>query len=816
MSCKKNESISLRRRSFLKTGAASLVPGLWGLELIGSSSANAQNGVEHSPQLAEYVYSGVCRGNCAGTCFLNVHVRDGKVVQTSARSFPEPEYNRICIKGLTHSHRIYHAERLKYPLKRVGERGEGKWQRISWDEAITTIAGRWKGYEKDFGVASNALYIGSGQFGVVGGAAFGAAVYRFLNVLGFTQIAACVDAAVSPGIDHLVGKGVLMTANEGKDLLNAKTIFVWGANPVNSQQQNTHFLLEAKEKGTKLVVIDPVFTATAAKADMYVPIKPGTDAALAMAIMNIVVRENWLDLDFIHKSGVVYLVKESTGKYLRLSDIDSSVLPESKEDIPIVRDESGQFGPLETIAHPLREGRFEVNGHQVTTAFTLLLEAIAPYTAEKAAEICNLPVQQIEELAKLYATNKPSTVYTFYGMDHWYFGHHPYKAIVTLAILTGNIGKKGAYAGINELLGLGVINMKPSSPEGAPRSAMYLPIVDLPEILAKKRYGDRDVTLKSLYITHADLLGNSANRRSVLKLLSEVEFIVATDMNMNETAKHADILLPVAHWFEQEDIAGNFGTTPYFTYQEKCIDPLYECKTDYEIYRLLTQAMGKQELFSLSESEYLSEWLDSDGARKVNLTFERLKKEKALRAIPEDYVFGKDGKFATPSGRAEIYRESFKPRFLSGGSIDFSKEALPYWEPPREGWHGHDLAKKYPFILLNVHPKWRTHTQWWDVDVMKELDREPTMHINPIDAQQYDIQEGDIVKIFNDRGFVVMKTNINDGMQPGCISVPKGWQKHQFIDGHYQDLTSNVNHPMTANSAFFDVLVAIEKVRDGE
>lgn len=144
--------------------------------------------------------------------------------------------------------------------------------------------------------------------------------------------------------------------------------------------------------------------------------------------------------------------------------------------------------------------------------------------------------------------------------------------------------------------------------------------------------------------------------------------------------------------------------------------------------------------------------------------------------------------------------------------FDAAKDRLPYWEKPNEAWHDLPVRSKYPFTIISDHSRYRTHTQWWDVPALLELDPEPFVKINAQDAAKYGIKTGDKVKIFNDRGYVVMKAHLNNGVQPGVLTAPKGWEKQQYIDGHFSDLTSRVVNKICANSAFFDVAVAIEKL----
>ena len=766
-----------------------------------------------NPMIEEHVYCGVCRGNCTGGCFLNVHVRDGKVVRTSAKDMPDTRYNRTCIKGLTHPYRMYNADRLKYPLRRVGERGAGQWEQITWDEAIKEITDKWKAYQSEFGTESVAFFKGSGNYAVASGEAMGSASNRLVNTIGASTISSDTDVAGMQGHFINLGSGLMTTGNEPADLLNAKTIMVWGANPVNSQQQTTHFILEAQERGAKLIVIDPAFSGTAAKADIFVPIRAGSDAVLAFAMMNIVLKNDWVDWNFVkNHTDAPMLVKAEDKKYLRISDVRE--LGAEEVDAPVVMGVDGNVDIPANILDPVVHGTFEINGHSVTTVFDLMVDSIAEYTPEKAATICNISVEQIKEITEIYAKQTPSTIYTYFGLDHYVNGHYNLRAVAVLAELTGNLGKPGAFCGNQESVCGNFINfMTPYTVAGAIPSTRSVPILKLLETLENGEFAGQPITIKALYNTNSNILGNMIERKKNLECFNKIEFIVVADMNMNETAQYADIVLPVAHWFEVDDAFGNWHAHPYTLLQEKAVEPPYECKSDYEIYQLLMEGMGYPNAYNPDPMEFVREWLDTDGARAVGLTVEALKEKKAIRYTPtEHHIHGEGGAFPTAIGRALFYNESPAVAIDYGQSWNPDHERLPYWEPPHEAWYENPLHEKYPFHVQNVHPKWRTHSQWWDVSVLKEVSGEPTMHINTVDADAKGIQTGDIVKIFNDRGYVVMKAEINNGVQPGTITIPKGWEKQQFIDGHYQDLTSKVMNPMINNSAYFDVLADIEKV----
>ena len=790
----------ISRRSFLK-GSLAAAAAMSASSAMAFAEDKAAEATAAAAQ--EQVFCGSCRGNCAGQCFLNIHVRDGKVVRTSARDLPDPQYNRICIKGLTQPYRIYGKDRLKYPLRRVGERGAGEWEQISWDEAITEITDKWKGYQAEFGKDSVGVFFGSGNYAAANGSDIAAARGRFQNALGLSTVNPSVDAALPAGIQPVLGSlGTLTGGNEAKDLLNAKTILVWGANPVNSQQQTTHFLLEARDNGTKVIVIDPIFTGMAAKADMHVQVQAGTDAVLAYAMLNVILENDLVDWDFVKKStDMGMLVKADTKQYLRLSDVRA--LAEGEADAPVMMNQDGTYDVYTNVADPMLHGTFEVNGVSVTTVFDTIVEAVKPYTVEYAEKVTKVPAAQIEEVAKLYATNTPSTIYCYFGMDHYVNGHYGYRAVGMLAAITGNTGKPGAYCGMNESMGINFLNFLAQYPADAIPSAQNISVNVLDEVLETGMMGGVPTTLKSLYVAHGNMLGNSGDRQQILKAVSMIDFMVVADMSMTETAQYADILLPVAHWFEVEDATFTFGSHPYVMLQEKAVEPLYECKGDFEIFKLLAKAMGSTAFDNMETADYLRLWMDTDGARAVGLTYEALKEKKAIKFVPGDnYVENANGVWATATGKCQFYNEAAAPAHNLGLEFNADHERLPYWEPPMEATY--DGNAEYPFHYMQLHAKWRTHTQWFDVPVLEEVSGKPTLHMNPADAQAKGFAEGDLVKAYNERGYVVMPLVVNPGVPQGMVTVPHGFEKGQFIEGHYQDLTLNVMHAMCVNTGYFD------------
>lgn len=805
---------SFGRRTFLKGTAATL-----GIAALTATGCAPQDEISKSdkPQEApeEQFFSGVCRGNCFGGCALKIKVREGKVVATTAAEVPDERYRHICQKGHSHLHRIYDPNRVKTPLRRVGERGSGEWEEITWDEAVQEITTKWKQYQAESGNESIAFLSGAGNQGLSAVQYTG----RLRKLMGGTTINSCYDGAYFYGNGRAEGVGEGYNTNEITDLLNAKSIFLWGTNPSEAQPRNWHFIMDAKAAGAKLVCIDPNWTVTASRSDLHVPLRPGTDNALIMAMMNVIVENNWIDVDFIKKGTVgPFLVKESDGKFLRQSDL--GLAPAGKDDKFIVRDADGNIGTPDEISDPVIEGSFEIEGHAVTCAYTLLIEAISPWTVQRASELCDVPEDTIRELAEIYTQNAPSSIYQGFGPDHYVNGHEVYFTLCAMAAISGNLSKLGASCGYCWEYG-GYMNfVKTTKMDPDPslvKPSRVIPSGRLNDAVNNKELAGKPINLRSLYIWCGNPVGNQTERQSWLDTFSKLDLIVVTDMMLGDTAMYADIVLPVTHWFELNEIMPQ--TSAYLLLQEKAIDPLYEAKTDVEIINMIGNAMGFEGQFEYTNEEYLADALDNPSAQSKGVTWEKLKEEKIIRAYSADpYIHAENGVFPTPTKREQFYQEAPTPYVDYGQQIDVEKERLPYWEPPFEAWpetvggfEATEASKKYPIIFNTERNKMKVHTMWGRAPWLLELYPEPVIRINPVDADPRGIKDGDYVRAFNDRGEAVFKAQINPGIRPGMVVAPKGWEKDQFQKGHYSDLTSRVFNEACPNNCYFDALIEIEK-----
>lgn len=817
------------RRSFIKGAAALTATGA----LVGCSP-QTQNLEKAEPQKEvpeTQIFSGVCRGNCFGGCFLNVHVRDGQMVRTTARDMIDGSYNRICSKGLSHMGRVYSANRIQYPMKRVGERGEGKFERISWDEAVNIIAEKWKGYAEEFGPESVSLISQSGNLSF-GGGVFGIGSYlsRFASIMGMSRVNGNLDWALQTAlIIGFGGQANFGSSNEPTDFKNASTIICWGSNPAVSQLHNMHFILEAKEQGTKFIVIDPVYNMTAAKADQYIPIKATTDAALAMGIINEIFANGWEDVDFLCDHTEAALLIKEDGSLLKMSDLGVEAAkgePDPTTGEPTIIDpyvvwdeDANKAVVLDEAKKPAMTGVADVNGIAVKTTLDNLKATAAEYTPEKVEEMTGVPAATVKELAEVYTQNGPVTTYTHYGMDHYDNGHYAIWSVLALGMVSGNIGKKGASTGPTGMNVGGFTNIACSfaaaDSKGNPclGSTRSYNLDLMNDVLDTGEYNGEKITVKSLYITLANPVSVYAQQGYIEEAFSKIDFIVVADQSMTDTAKWADILLPAADWYEQSDMYAACGTQPYLVWADKAMEPLYESKSDFDIYKMIVEKMGYGEFWGWKTNEdALAEVLDSDALREMGITFDKLKEEKVMRILPGDpYRPYEGGAFNTPTARGRFYQETPFADTV-GQEVDVEKERVPHHEPSLEADEVSVVRKDHPFHLLSDHMRTRTHTQWWDVEVLSEVETTPVVKMNPEDAAELGIAAGDQVKVYNDRGFCILEAVLNAGLPRKTASVPRGFQRSEFIDGHLASLPIMKFNQTCANQPFNDVAVAIEKM----
>ena len=759
----------------------------------------------------DVLYPGACSGNCGGGCWLNVHVRDGQVVRTSARDFPNTAYNRICPRGATHVGRIYSAKRLLYPMKRVGARGSGQFERISWDEAINTVTTNWKSITEKYGPQGFGIEWGSGNYQLVHGTCNGvSSLWRLMNMTGASEVPLDVDAGVGFGTSH--AHGGLSTVNGPMDIPNAKTIISWGCNPGNALPQIMHFFLERKDAGVKYVVIDPLFDANASRADMWVPVQAGTDGALALGILNELFKNKWVSEDIIkNMTNCPFLVK-ADGTFVRMSD--AGVAPAEGETSPIalLDADTNKLVPFSETTNPVYTGVSNVNGIAVRTAYDIFMESVNKYPAEEASKLCGVSVADIKELARIYHEDGPVRTEMMLGMNHYRNAHYASWPMVLIPMFTGNIGVKGGGCGMLEeyLPQLTLPNYGALYPAGAPGPGRHIPVPNILEATQGGLQGD-GIPLKGLFIHGSNPASTFAEHDNTMAWMNNLDFLVVSDMYMTETMSMADIILPAAHWFEKEDLSYLFSTHPYLAWNAKAIEPQGEAKADFEILGLIAKGLGLGDMWPKTSRDYMNEVLGSDYYAAMGITTDNLEQQGAMSLRPgsEDYVASTTT--ALETGRWYVYQEAVMKSYYYYTDIDESLEHVPQFvEGTFMGQHT-DHRAKYPFHAMGEKMRTHTHSQWSECALVREYEAGPVARINPNDAAELGIKEGDNVKLSNEFGHVVMKAALSASVPPKTIVSGRSWNKEDFIDGHFAAICSIGFNQVCANQAFNDASVVLEK-----
>lgn len=753
----------------------------------------------------DFVYT-VCQGTgCHDHCVLKTYVADGKITHTERVVLPPPEGDRpgICQKGIMAAKLPYSPERIKYPMKRVGERGEGKFERISWEQAMDEIGARLREYRDTYGPESiGVLMFPCGMAPVFG--LWQSLATRFLNVFGGTYL---MGTTIDTGpffADFIDFGSSWYYLRYDKSLLSKSNyIILWGAEPITTRPATgPRWIVEAQERGVKVVSVGLTFDPTAAKADWFIKVKPGSDAALALAMARYIIDEGLYDEEFLNKHTVApFLVREDTGQFLRESDIEEGGDAEkyvilSKIPAKPMAVEAHSFEYPEGIVPDLT-AKIMVRGIPCKTAFVKLRESLEDYTLEGQEKITGVPAEWAKKLADEYVSNKPATIWYDWGLGRYYNGQRACRALNLLAALSGNLGLPGG-------------RIIPATYGAAPGIYSW----DIPYNDMAILFPDGFEAAKSKWMYHADaieavqtgkphplkailhvagnVLHSLPSRHEWQKLFSNVELLVTYEIRMTDTAMWADYILPDLSVFERYDLVSPAAYN-HLILQQPAIAPIGEGKPPAEFWKEIAKQLGLEKYFDKTTEEWIDLWLKSEHPSiadiKPPVTFARLNKEKAIRAnVPQepfDPFYTLD--FLTPSGRVEIYCEEL-------ASIG---EAVPrYIEPYVRG----PKSKEYPLQFYSARSRFFMQTQFRELPELAKLAGEgPTLRINPVDAAPRGIKNGDIVEVFNQRGKMKVKAVLSECIPPGTVHVWYGWRKKDYIEGAHNLLLTPHSTPETAD-----------------
>lgn len=755
--------------------------------------------------------------NCDGACGHQVKVVDGRIRLVTSAAFTAktiggqaaPKFDpRICLRGVSQIQNTYSPDRVKYPYKRVGARGSGRWERISWEEATSTIAEQFKAIQAKHGKKSVWIAPYTGSLAIIEGVV--GAGFRFASAIGASagdfEGDNEGDSASPAGWNYLLADpdataGGIFDGHEMTDFLNSKVIVLWANNVAETSLPDWRIIADAQKQGATVVSIDPRYTPTSARSDVWLPIRPGADSALIDGVMNYVLQRKLYDAAYLRAYTVApFLVDAATKKFRRQG-----------KSYLVVDAADGAVKPVEKAKDPDLFG--ETDG--ASSALKLLKDEMAQYTPEKVASMTDLEPRQVVQLAELWTKNSPVGVRTGFAISHWYRGDLTMQALLTLQALTGNIGNHGG--GVTTFAGGLTTTAFDLGNWWAPKGTEMFTVLE-PMEACDAMLKDKPYPVRAAWFMVDNFAQQMSDRNQVVKALKSLDFLVVSDYVLSATADLADIVLPACTYLEKSDLlsSNNF----YLQYMPKVVDPLWESKSDLEAITLVAQKMGVGQYFDKSADDYLKEILHigdpkADG-NVVGLTWEQLTTSAPHLNTPTmPYVPFSDKKFPTKSGRIEFYVEMLIPY----------DQQLPGFKEPIEATPTNPLFKKYPLTFLSTHTRFRTHSQFVNLPWLKEVNNggQGFLEINPADAKPRGIADGDVVKVFNDRGFMKVHARLTEGIKPGVVNCYQGgWDtikvKH-YVEGHPNNLTHQIANPaqsvipnFRSNAAYYDCLVQVEGV----
>lgn len=622
------------------------------------------------------------------------------------------------------------------------------------------------------------------------GATFGGTTYITEGLMG--------DHGASMGMRLVYGQE--RGGHDTRDYMNSKLIIMWGRNLADTHTSDLRYLIKARENGAKVIVIDPRQSSTAAVADQWIPIRPQTDPALALGMMNYMISRNLHDVAWLKANSCApLLVRDDNGQYLRINGSYAIWDNNSNSIVPM-----GMMG-----ADPVITGNYTgPDGVSCHPSFVDLAKEAAKYSIKVTAEICGLEERTVEQLAHEYATMKPAGIRMGQGMQRVYNSFAPFRAVATLAAVAGYIGvpgggasHMGGTASINPIPGVNVPDFnfaEWSNTGGAPfiqekSSNLY----------NKMENGD----IKFLWIGVSNFINQSPDANRVIKdLLPKVPFIVHVDPYWTWTGKYADLVLPgKTHW-EVWDI---LVRSPWVMLDQPAIATMGQSKSDCEICTDVAKRIGLGHLWNKTDEEWVRTFMTSKHPAFAAFNWDKFVKEGIFArsdGIFEPVFSFKDQKYKTPTGKFEFYTEKLKQL----------GEEVPTYKRMLEDPQG-ELGKKFPLVCINYHDRLNVHSQHMLYPALKLVTSEPEVQINTVDAQARGIVHGDKVKVFNDRGHCILKAFVMEGIAPGIVALANGWTPDQYIEGSFQNITHFTINPVEefisqTNSAFCDVLVEIKKV----
>jgi len=672
----------------------------------------------------------VCALDCPDTCALVVTIDNGRA--SKLRGDPAHPVTRgfLCGKVAQYLEREYSPARLLYPQRRVGAKGEGRFERISWDEALDTIALRLRAVADEFSPEAILPYSYAGTMGLLNGEGMDR---RFFHRLGASRLDRTIcSSAGQAGHTEALG---LRYGVEPEQFRHARLILAWGANILGTNVHLWPFVMEARRAGARLYTIDPRRNRTGAASDKHFFINPGSDTALALALMHVIVGENLYDADYV------------------------------------ARHTSGLDG---------------------------LRERVRDWTPQRAAELTGIAAEEIVGLAREYAGTRPAVIRLNYGLQRSERGA---MAVRTIALLPALVGAWKEMGGGLQLSTSQAFQLNRAGLEreelqyrALGREARLVNMALLGQALTTLS----DPPVKALVVYNSNPAAIAPNQNSVLDgLRRENLFTVVLEQFQNDTADHADILLPSTTFLEHTDLYHAYGHY-YLQLARPALAPPGEARSNVEVFRALAGRMGFDDAcFGDSDDDMIRTLLSSPHPFVRGITLEELDREHSVRLrIPEPFLPFANGGFGTPDGKCHFHAET----------LDYT--------PPVESRHGDgELRARFPLELISPKNDDSMNSTFGHRDAA-DL-QTATLHIAAGDAAHRGIGNRDQVRVWNDRGSCILTARVDESVRPGVVCAPSTrWGKRAAGHRNVNALTSERLTDAGGGPTFYSCLVEVERIGD--
>jgi molybdopterin guanine dinucleotide-containing S/N-oxide reductase-like protein len=712
------------------------------------------------------VVHAACPHDCPDACGVLITIEDGRA--TRIQGDPDHPVTRgfLCAKVAKYLDRVYSPDRVLYPRRRVtpkgpvthpavagdGARATQAFQRITWDEALDEIKQKFESIIAQHGPEAILPYSYGGTLGALNGASMDR---RFFHRLGASQLerTICSDAG-ELGLQSVIG---IKMGTEPEQFVHSRYIIAWASNIHGNNVHLWPFIEEARRKGAKLVVIDPYRTRTAKLADWYLPINPGTDAALALGMMHVIISENLFDADYVSR---------------------------------------------------------------YTVGFEDLKARAQQYPPEKVAHWTGISAADIRQLAREYATVRPSVIRVNYGIQRSDGGGMAMRAVTMLPCLIGSWKELGGGLQLSTSGAFGLNTEALKMPElmqkSLGRPARVVNMVQLGRALNTLTAPP----IQALFVYSSNPAAVCPNHNEVVRGLKRPDlFTVVHEQFFTDTTDYADIVLPATTFFEHKDLQTAYGHY-YLQISNQAMDPLGECRSNVDLFRALAGRMGfDDECFRETVDSMIDRALDSPNPLLQGITRERLEKEPfirlsfgpAERSSPGAENFAPflpfaQGNFPTPSGKAEFYSEALRQQGL---------DPVVAFAPPEESRHGSSSkASGFPLELLARKPDNHLNSSFANIPSVRQM--EPWMgdlEMHHSDAQARGVRDGDRIRAFNARGEIVLRARVDGAVPPGVVAARLDWARFSPGGGNINVLTSEKLTDLGNAATFYSVCVEVEVFR---